>query len=52
MTFIGVIGTEYDGIDRGLDVHVSRIRRKLGGAGFDTSRLTSVRSVGYLLASQ
>ena len=25
-----VIGTEYDGIDRGLDVHVSRIRRKLG----------------------
>ena len=47
-----VIGTEYDGIDRGLDVHVSRIRRKLKGAGFDTSRLKSVRGVGYLLASQ
>ena len=23
-----VLGTEYNGIDRGLDVHVSRIRRK------------------------
>ena len=47
-----VIGTEYDGIDRGLDVHVSRIRRKLQNAGFDTTRLKSVRSIGYLLASQ
>ena len=46
-----VIGTEYDGIDRGLDVHVSRIRRKLQRASFDTSRLKSVRAVGYLLAS-
>ena len=50
--YASVIGTEYDGIDRGLDVHVSRIRRKLTGAGFDASRLKSVRSVGYLLASQ
>ena len=47
-----IIGTEYNGIDRGLDVHMSRIRRKLQGAGFDTSRLKSVRAVGYLLASQ
>lgn len=47
-----VIGTQYDGIDRGLDVHVSRIRRKLKRAGFDTSRLKSVRAVGYLLAGQ
>lgn len=45
-----VMGTEYDGIDRGMDVHVSRIRRKLKGTGFDTSRLKSVRGVGYLLA--
>lgn len=45
-----VLGTEYDGIDRGMDVHVSRIRRKLQNAGFDTSRLKSVRGVGYLLA--
>ena len=45
-----ILGIEYDGIDRGMDVHVSRIRRKLQGAGFDPSRLKSVRGVGYLLA--
>lgn len=45
-----VLGIEYDGIDRGMDVHVSRIRRKLQSAGFDPSRLKSVRAMGYLLA--
>jgi len=45
-----VIGIEYDGNDRGLDVHVSRIRRKLQRSGFDPSQLKSVRGVGYLLA--
>ena len=47
-----VMGIEYDGIDRGLDVHVSRIRRKLQCSGLDPSRLKSVRGVGYLLASR
>lgn len=47
-----VAGTEYDGIDRGMDVHVSRLRRKLGQCGFDPRRLKSVRGVGYLLASR
>lgn len=47
-----VMGIEYDGIDRGMDVHVSRIRRKLQRVGFDSSRLKSVRGVGYLLASR
>ncbi len=45
-----IVGIEYDGIDRGMDVHVSRIRRKLQRSGFDPSRLKSVRGVGYLLA--
>lgn len=48
--YTNVMGVEYDGIDRGMDVHVSRIRRKLQTAGFDPSRLKSVRGVGYLLA--
>ncbi|MEM7437725.1 MAG: response regulator transcription factor [Myxococcota bacterium] len=48
--YANVMGVEYDGIDRGMDVHVSRIRRKLQSAGFDPSRLKSVRGVGYLLA--
>lgn len=45
-----ILGIEYDGLDRGMDVHVSRIRRKLQRCGFDPSRLKSVRGVGYLLA--
>ena len=48
--YTNVMGIAYDGIDRGMDVHVSRIRRKLQSAGFDPSRLKSVRGVGYLLA--
>lgn len=47
-----VMGTRYDGIDRGLDVHVSRIRKKLRRGGYDSSRLKSVRGVGYLLAAR
>lgn len=50
--YIKVAGTEYDGVDRGMDVHVSRLRRKLQRSGFDGSRLKSVRGVGYLLASR
>lgn len=45
-----VMGMAYDGVDRGMDVHVSRIRRKLTRSGFDANRLKSVRGVGYLLA--
>jgi two-component system OmpR family response regulator/two-component system response regulator RstA len=48
--YTNVMGTSFDGFDRGLDVHVSRIRRKLQRAGFDPSRLKSVRGEGYLLA--
>jgi DNA-binding response OmpR family regulator len=48
--YTDVIGIKYDGIDRGLDVHVSRIRRKLKRSGFDPSQLKSVRGLGYLLA--
>ena len=47
-----VAGTEYDGIDRGMDVHVSRLRRKLERSGFASSRLKSVRGVGYLLTGR
>lgn len=50
--YTNVMGVEYDGIDRGMDVHVSRIRRKLQRSGFDSSQLKSVRGVGYLLAGR
>jgi DNA-binding response OmpR family regulator len=41
-------GVSYDGIDRGIDVHISRVRRKLEAHGFDGSLLKSVRGMGYL----
>jgi two-component system response regulator RstA len=47
--FLRVRAVPYDALDRGLDVHVSRLRRKLESAGFDPSLLRSVRGLGYLL---
>lgn len=44
-----VCGTTYDGVDRGMDVHVSRIRRKLQALGLEPERLKAVRGAGYLL---
>ncbi|MEM6955349.1 MAG: response regulator transcription factor [Myxococcota bacterium] len=41
-------GIEYDGIDRSVDLRVSRIRRKLGPDG--PSMIRAVRGVGYLFA--
>ena len=45
-----ICGIEYDGLDRGMDVHVSRIRKKLVTLGCDPRRLKAVRGAGYLLA--
>ncbi len=45
-----VHGSEYDGLDRGMDIHVSRIRQKLAALGIEGSAIKSVRGAGYLLA--
>jgi len=45
-----ICGIPYDGLDRGMDVHVSRIRRKLSAQGMEKNRLKAVRGSGYLLA--
>jgi two-component system response regulator RstA len=47
--YSAVRGGRYDGLDRGMDVHVSRLRRKLQGVGMDPRDLKSVRGSGYLL---
>ena len=44
-----ILDKEYDGIDRGIDVHVSRIRRKLTVVGFEAKRIKSIRGLGYIL---
>lgn len=46
---VEVRGVPYDGIDRSIDIHVSRIRRKLADAGGKSGWIKSVRSVGYML---
>ena len=42
-------GVAYDGVDRGIDIHVARIRRKFRGAGADPDLIKSVRGTGYQL---
>lgn len=44
-----VLGREYSPLDRSLDVHVSNLRRKLGGDRPGETQLKTVRSTGYLL---
>lgn len=44
-------GLEYDGLDRSIDLRVSRIRRKLGDDPRRPTLIKSVRGVGYMLAN-
>jgi spore coat protein H len=46
--YLDALGVRFNGVDRGLDVHVSRIRRKL--AGPLAPQLKAVRGMGYQLA--
>ena len=43
-------GTKYNGVDRAIDLRVSRLRRKLGDDTENPQRIKSVRGVGYMLA--
>ncbi len=45
-------GVRYDGLDRSIDLRVSRLRKKLGDDPVHPQRIKSVRSVGYILATQ
>lgn len=42
-------GLEHDGVDRTIDLRVSRLRKKLGDGGAEHRLLKSVRGKGYLL---
>lgn len=44
-------GVRYDGLDRSMDLRVSRLRKKLGDDPVQPRRIKSIRGVGYLLAS-
>jgi two-component system, OmpR family, response regulator RstA len=43
-------GVEYDGLDRSVDVAISRLRRKLDDNAQEPTRIKTVRNKGYLLA--
>ncbi|RXZ43072.1 two-component system response regulator RstA [Crenobacter cavernae] len=43
-------GVEYDGLDRSIDVAISRLRKKLGDNPTEPFRIKTVRHKGYLLS--
>lgn len=43
-------GLKYDGLDRSIDLRISRLRKKLGDDPARPQRIKSVRGVGYMLA--
>ena len=44
-----VLGRKFNPFDRSLDMHVSRLRRKLAGDGTGEDRVKTVRGTGYQL---
>lgn len=44
-----ILGTGWDGLDRCIDLRVSRLRRKLGDDGRNPRLIKSIRYEGYLL---
>jgi two-component system OmpR family response regulator/two-component system response regulator RstA len=43
-------GVKYDGVDRSIDLRISRLRKKLGDDSAKPQRIKSVRGVGYMLS--
>lgn len=44
-------GVHYDGLDRSVDVAISRLRKKLGDDPSDPRKIKTIRHKGYLFAS-
>jgi len=45
-------GIRYDGLNRSIDLRISRLRRKLGDDSERPTLIVSVRGVGYMLAAR
>ncbi len=45
-------GLDYDGLDRSMDVTISRLRKKLGDDGESPKQIKTVRGKGYLFAAK
>ena len=46
---LSVLGRRFDPFDRSLDMHVSRLRRKLNQAGASEDQVKTIRGIGYQL---
>ena len=44
-------GVRYDGLDRSIDVAISRLRKKLGDDTADPRKIKTIRHKGYLFAN-
>lgn len=47
-----LLGREFDGLDRAIDLRVSRLRKRLGDDAGDPKMLKSIRGTGYLLVDK
>jgi two-component system OmpR family response regulator/two-component system response regulator RstA len=47
---IGLRGLEYDGMNRSIDMRVSRLRKALGDDAENPQRIKTVRGQGYLFS--
>lgn len=47
-----LLGVRYDGLDRSIDLRVSRLRKKIGDDPNHPERIKSIRGVGYILAAE
>lgn len=45
-----VLGRQFDPLDRSVDMHISKLRRKLGSRHGGEERIKTIRSVGYIYA--
>ena len=45
-----VLGRKFSPFDRSIDMHVSKVRKKLGDSENDTEHIKTVRGVGYIFA--
>ncbi|MGB7325421.1 MAG: response regulator [Rubripirellula sp.] len=48
--YIDLLELPYDGLDRSIDLRISRLRRKLNDDPNHPTRIKSIRGVGYLMA--
>lgn len=48
--YIDLLELPYDGLDRSIDLRISRLRKKLNDDPHQPTRIKSVRGVGYLMA--